>query len=160
MKDGEQSGAGQAVSAASPLRSEAGVSAPVGGSAAQAGVGAGTQEAEAPETLRISIDEFAKVELRVGRVVTAEAVRKSKKLVRLEIDDGAGLRQVVAGIAKAYEPETLVGRHVVFVANLQPAKLMGIESNGMVLAALDAAGQPVLLTPDDPERAPAGSAIR
>ncbi len=160
MKDGEQSGAGQAVSAASPLRSEAGVSAPVGGSAAQAGVGAGTQEAEAPETLRISIDEFAKVELRVGRVVTAEAVRKSKKLVRLEIDDGAGVRQVVAGIAKAYEPETLVGRHVVFVANLQPAKLMGIESNGMVLAALDAAGQPVLLTPDDPERAPAGSAIR
>ena len=53
-----------------------------------------------------------------------------------------------------------MGRHVVFVANLQPAKLMGIESNGMVLAALDAAGQPVLLTPDDPERAPAGSAIR
>jgi len=53
-----------------------------------------------------------------------------------------------------------VGRHVVFVANLQPAKLMGIESNGMVLAALDAAGQPVLLKPDDPERAPAGSAIR
>ena len=160
MKDGEQSGAGEAVSAGGLPRSEAGVSAPVGGSAAPAGAGAGTQEAEAPETLRISIDEFAKVELRVGRVVTAEAVRKSKKLVRLEIDDGAGVRQVVAGIAKVYEPESLVGRHVVFVANLQPAKLMGIESNGMVLAALDAAGQPVLLTPDDPERAPAGSAIR
>jgi methionyl-tRNA synthetase len=117
-------------------------------------------EPATPDTPRISIDEFAKVELRVGRVVTAEAVRKSKKLVRLEVEDGGGVRQIVAGIAKAYEPETLVGRHVVFVANLQPARLMGIESNGMVLAALDAAGQPVLLRPDDPERAPAGSAIR
>ena len=128
--------------------------------AADTGASAGAAAPAAPDTARISIDEFAKVELRVGRVVTAEAVRKSKKLVRLEIDDGGGVRQVVAGIAKAYEPESLVGRHVVFVANLQPAKLMGIESNGMVLAALDAAGQPVLLTPDDPQRAPAGSAIR
>ena len=131
-----------------------------GSASADAGGGTEAAEAESPESPRISIDEFAKVELRVGRVVTAEAVRKSKKLVRLEVDDGGGVRQIVAGIAKAYEPETLVGRHVVFVANLQPAKLMGIESNGMVLAALDAAGQPVLLGPDDPERAPAGSAIR
>ena len=67
---------------------------------------------------------------------------------------------MVAGLAKAYEPESLAGRHVVFVANLQPAKLMGIESNGMVLAALDAGGQPVLLTVDDTGRAPAGSAVR
>ena len=131
-----------------------------GGAAAVAGTGTAEVAEAAHETPRISIDEFAKVELRVGRVVTAEAVRKSKKLVRLEIDDGAGVRQVVAGIARAYEPESLVGRHVVFVANLQPARLMGIESNGMVLAALDAEGQPVLLRPDDPERAPAGSAIR
>ena len=160
MKDGEQSGAGEAVSAEGSPQSEVGGSAPVGGSAAPAGTGAGTEEAAAPETPRISIDDFARVELRVGRVVTAEAVRKSKKLLRLEIEDGGGVRQVVAGIAKAYEPERLVGRHVVFVANLQPAKLMGIESNGMVLAALDAEGQPVLLAPDDPERAPAGSAIR
>ena len=160
MKDGEQSGAGEAVSAEGPPQAEVGGSAPVGGSAAPVGTGAGTEEVAAPETPRISIDDFARVELRVGRVVTAEAVRKSKKLLRLEIDDGAGVRQVVAGIAKVYEPESLVGRHVVFVANLQPAKLMGIESNGMVLAALDADGQPVLLTPDDAERAPAGSAIR
>ena len=128
--------------------------------AAPSGAAAEAAASPAPETSRISIDEFARVELRIGRVVTAEAVRKSKKLVRLEIDDGGGVRQVVAGIAKAYASETLVGRHVVFVANLQPAKLMGIESNGMVLAALDAAGQPVLLAPDDPERAPAGSAVR
>jgi methionyl-tRNA synthetase len=156
MNDNEQrDGAGEASApAAVPPPAEA-----ADPPAAGAGAGAAA-EAESPESPRISIDDFAKVELRVGRVVTAEAVRKSKKLVRLEIDDGAGVRQVVAGIARAYEPETLVGRHVVFVANLKPAKLMGIESNGMVLAALDAAGQPVLLTPDDPERAPAGSAIR
>ena len=153
MNDSERSGGAEAAPAPASPRPE------VGGSPA----GEGAADAAAPgvpETPRISIDEFAKVELRVGRVVTAEAVRKSKKLVRLEVDDGGGVRQIVAGIARAYEPETLVGRHVVFVANLQPAKLMGIESNGMVLAALDAEGQPVLLTPDDSERAPAGSAIR
>ena len=155
MNDDDQRGAGEAAPAGAPPQSEVAGSAPVGDSG-------GSTEAPAPasETPRISIDDFARVELRVGRVVTAEPVRKSKKLVRLEIDDGTGVRQVVAGIAKVYEPESLVGRHVVFVANLQPAKLMGIESNGMVLAALDAEGQPVLLTPDDAERAPAGSAIR
>ena len=152
MNDNEQQGADEAVPAARGPE--------VGGSTADGGSGAEAAASPAPATPRISIDEFAKVELRVGRVVTAEAVRKSKKLVRLEIDDGGGVRQVVAGIARVYEPERLVGRHVVFVANLRPAKLMGIESNGMVLAALDAEGQPVLLTPDDPERAPAGSAIR
>ena len=156
MNDGEKPGAGEAVPAVAPPQSEVGGSAPAGGSDASAKA----VPPPAPETPRISIDDFARVELRVGRVVTAEPVRKSKKLVRLEIDDGTGVRQVVAGIAKVYEPESLVGRHVVFVANLQPAKLMGIESNGMVLAALDAEGQPVLLTPDDAERAPAGSAIR
>ena len=170
MNDSEQGGAGEAAPAAPAAapRSEAADStgadaaATTAESAVSADGGASGEEAAppAPETPRISIDDFARVELRVGRVVTAEPVRKSKKLVRLEIDDGAGVRQVVAGIARAYEPETLVGRHVVFVANLQPAKLMGIESNGMVLAALDAEGQPVLLTPDDPERAPAGSAVR
>ena len=156
MNDSERPGGGEAAPAAAPPQPEVGGSAPVGEGAATAEAAA----PQAPEAPRISIDDFARVELRVGRVVTAEAVRKSKKLVRLEVDDGNGVRQIVAGIARAYEPETLVGRHVVFVANLQPAKLMGIESNGMVLAALDAAGQPVLLTPDDPERAPAGSAIR
>ena len=170
MNDSEQGGAGEAAPAAPAAapRSEAADStgadaaATTAESAVSADGGASGEEAAppAPETPRISIDDFARVELRVGRVVTAEPVRKSKKLVRLEIDDGTGVRQVVAGIARAYEPETLVGRHVVFVANLQPAKLMGIESNGMVLAALDAEGQPVLLTPDDPERAPAGSAVR
>ena len=112
-----------------------------------------------PTEPRISIDEFAKVELRVGRVAAAEAVPKSRKLLKLQIDTGSGERQVVAGIAAAYEPETLVGRTVVFVANLKPAKLAGVESNGMVLAASAPDGKPVLLTVDDVAAAPPGSKV-
>ena len=108
---------------------------------------------------RISFDEFLKVDLRVGRVVRAEAVPKSKKLLRLEIE-ADGVRQVIAGIARSYAPESLIGRHVVFVANLEPARLMGLESNGMVLAAVDANGEPVLLGIDDPDRAGAGARVR
>ena len=73
--------------------------------------------------------------MRVAKVVTAERVPKSRKLIKLEVDLGSEVRVVVAGIAGAYEPEALVGRTVVVVANLKPAKLMGVESNGMVLAA-------------------------
>ena len=113
-----------------------------------------------PETPQITIDDFLKVDLRIGRVVTAERVPKSRKLVCLEIDDGSGVRQVLGGLAKSYEPAALVGRHVVFIANLRPAKLAGLQSNGMVLAALDADGEAVLLTVEDPTRAPAGSAVR
>jgi methionyl-tRNA synthetase len=118
------------------------------------------QESVAAEELRISIDEFFKVELRVGRVVMAEAVPKSKKLLRLEVETGSGIRQIVSGIAKSYMPDSLVGRHVVYVANLKPAKLMGIESNGMVLAATDANGEAVLIEPEDVTRAPAGSEVK
>jgi methionyl-tRNA synthetase len=87
----------------------------------------------APAT--ISIDDFAKVELRVGTVLTAEKVEKADKLLRLTVDIGSEVRQIVAGIAKAYAPETLVGRKVVIVANLAPRKLRGIESQGMIVAA-------------------------
>ena len=122
---------------------------------------AGTPVADAaPATPQITIDDFLKVDLRIGRVVTAEPVPKSRKLIRLEIDAGQGVRQVLGGLAKSYEPESLVGRHVVFIANLRPARLAGLESNGMVLAALDANGEAVLLTVEDPARAPAGSAVR
>ena len=78
-----------------------------------------------------------KVELRVAKVLEAEAVPKSKKLVKLKVETGADQRTIVAGIAEAYQPEQLVGRTIVIVANLKPAKLMGIESQGMVLAAGD-----------------------
>ena len=76
-----------------------------------------------------------KVDLRVAKVLTAEKVPNSTKLVKLTIDVGTEQRTLVAGIAEAYEPEQLVGRTIVMVFNLKPAKLMGIESNGMVLAA-------------------------
>jgi methionyl-tRNA synthetase len=96
---------------------------------------------------QISIDQFMSVELRVAKVLTAERVPKSKKLMQLRIDAGTEERTIVAGIAEAYEPEALVGRLIVIVANLKPAKLMGIESNGMVLAASGADGKPVLVDP-------------
>ena len=93
----------------------------------------------------ITIDDFLKVELRVGTVLTAEKVEKADKLLRLTVDIGTEVRQIVAGIAKAYAPETLVGRKVVIVANLAPRKLRGIESQGMIVAAsFGEEGQPAL----------------
>ena len=93
---------------------------------------------------KISIDDFSKIELRVGLVKVAERVPKADKLLRLEIDIGTEVRQVLAGIAEAYEPETLVGRKVVIVANLAPRKMRGLESNGMIVAASLDGGKPVL----------------
>jgi methionyl-tRNA synthetase len=94
---------------------------------------------------KIGIEDFLKVELRVGEVKVAEKVKGADKLLRLEVDIGTEVRQIVAGIAKAYDPEKLVGRKVVIVANLAPRKLRGLESNGMIVAAsLGDEGQPVL----------------
>ena len=94
---------------------------------------------------KITIDDFLKVELRVGQIKVAEKVKGADKLLRMEVDIGTEVRQIVAGIAKAYEPEKLVGRKVVIVANLQPRKLRGLESNGMIVAAsLGDDGLPVL----------------
>jgi methionyl-tRNA synthetase len=93
---------------------------------------------------KISIDDFVKVELRVGLVKVAEKVKNADKLLRLEVDIGSEVRQIVAGIAEAYAPETLIGRKVVIVANLAPRKLRGLESNGMIVAASLESGQPVL----------------
>jgi methionyl-tRNA synthetase len=94
---------------------------------------------------KITIDDFMKVELRVGQVKVAEKVQGADRLLRLEVDIGTEVRQVVAGIALAYEPEKLVGRKVVLVANLAPRKLRGLESNGMIVAAsVGDEGKPVL----------------
>jgi methionyl-tRNA synthetase len=93
---------------------------------------------------KISVEDFAKVELRVGQVKVAERVKGADKLLRLEVDLGTEVRQVVAGIAEAYAPETLVGRKVVIVVNLAPRKLRGLESNGMIVAASPEGGKPVL----------------
>lgn len=97
---------------------------------------------EAPKEL-ISIEEFRRVDLRVGRVVQAERIKKSKKLLQLQVDLGTETRTVVAGIAERYSPDTLIGKQVILVANLQPVTLMGVESQGMVLAAED--GEKIIL---------------
>ncbi len=99
---------------------------------------------------RIAIDDFMKIELRVARVLAAERVPKSTRLLKLHVDVGTEQRTLVAGIAEAYEPEALVGKSVVVVFNLKPAKLMGIESNGMVLAASPDGGKPIVATFDEP----------
>jgi len=93
---------------------------------------------------KISIDDFLKVELRVAQVKVAEKVKGADKLLRLEVDLGNEVRQIVAGIAEAYPPETLIGRKIVIVSNLAPRKLRGLESNGMLLAASLEGGKPVL----------------
>ncbi len=86
---------------------------------------------------RITIEDFQKVQLKTARILTAERVPKSDKLLKLIVDLGGEQRQIVAGIGKKYDPDRLVGRTVVIVANLISAKLMGVESQGMVLAAGD-----------------------
>ncbi len=102
-------------------------------------------EEKATEEPRISIEDFAKVQMRVGQILEAEKIEGSRKLIKLRVDIGTEVRQVVAGIAEAYEPASLLNRKVVIVANLKPAKLMGVESNGMIVAAsID--GKPVLAT--------------
>ena len=122
---------------------EASAAVPGSTGAPLASAAAGPASVAAPNE-KISIDDFAKIELRVGLVKVAERVPKADKLLRLEIDIGTEVRQVLAGIAEAYAPETLVGRKVVIVANLAPRKLRGMESNGMIVAASLEGGKPVL----------------
>lgn len=93
---------------------------------------------EPPAPPQISIDEFMKIQLKTAKVLSAERVPKSEKLIKLQVSLGTEQRQIVAGIGKKYDPDTLIGKTIVIVANLKPAKLMGIESQGMVLAAGDA----------------------
>lgn len=98
-----------------------------------------TPPAAAPAaTPQITIDEFMKIQLKAAKVLSAERVPKSEKLIKLQVSLGTEQRQIVAGIGKKYEPDALIGKTIVIVANLKPAKLMGIESQGMVLAAGDA----------------------
>ena len=101
----------------------------------------------------MTIDEFKNCDLRVGKVLTAERIEGSEKLLKLQIDLGekneAGElqpRQILSGIAKAYAPEDLIGKQVAIIANLDPRMMMGLESRGMLLAASDADGRPVVLT--------------
>ena len=132
--------------------------APTGGSLAGAGqtqgpadgpeaaAPAGSPDASGATALSpsITIDDFVKVDLRVARILVAERVPKADKLLRLEVDLGYEKRQILAGIAQYYEPERLIGRKIVIVANLAPRKMRGLESNGMLLAASLPDGAPVL----------------
>ena len=85
--------------------------------------------------LNISPDEISKIELRVGKILDCEPVKKSKKLLKLTVKDGEKERTVVSGISQWYQPDDLIGHHIILVANLKPAKLCGVESQGMILAA-------------------------
>lgn len=104
----------------------------------------------------MTIDEFQKLDLRVGKILSAERIEGSEKLLKLSVDIGEP-RQIISGIAKSYAPEDLVGRKVVIVANLDPRMMMGLESQGMILAVHGENGEPVVLTVD--EQAPPGAKI-
>jgi methionyl-tRNA synthetase len=105
----------------------------------------------------IAIDDFARVQLRCAKVLVCERHPNAEKLLRLEVDLGGETRQLVAGIASAYRPEELVGRTIIVVANLKPAKLRGLESQGMLLAATGPDGLPHVLGPDG--EVPPGSKV-
>lgn len=128
------------------------------------GANAPKEEAEedgfepAPLAEEISIDDFAKVDLRVALVKECEKVKKSKKLLCLQLDDGMGGRQVVSGIAQWYKPEDLIGKKIILVANLKPVKLCGVESNGMICAADTPDGAASVVFPD--QSLPCGAKLR
>lgn len=105
----------------------------------------------------VTFDDFMKLDIRIGTVTAADKVPGADKLIRLELDMGGETRQVVAGMAPAYAPEEFIGKQVPILVNLEPRKLRGIESQGMILAA-DVDGKPVMLIPD--KEVPPGSVVR
>lgn len=105
----------------------------------------------------ISFEEFKKLDIRVGKILKAEPIAGADKLLQMEVDVGSEQRQIVAGIAEHYAPDSLIGREIVVLVNLEPRVLKGMESQGMLLAA-DDSGAPVLLSPD--REVPPGSIVR
>jgi tRNA-binding protein len=105
----------------------------------------------------INFDDFKKLEIRIGKILSAEKVEGTDKLLKLEIDFGMEKRQIVAGIAETYQPEQLIGKEVPVLMNLEPRTIRGVESQGMILAA-SVDGKPRLLHPD--EEVPPGCEIR
>jgi methionyl-tRNA synthetase len=96
----------------------------------------------------MNIEEFQKIDLRIGKIIVAEKIKNSNKLLRLEVDFGDEWRQIVSGIAKYYTPEELIGKKAVFVLNLDSKIIKGVESQGMILAGEDESGNLALLVPD------------
>ncbi len=117
--------------------------------AAETAVTPAPVEVEEKEPTYITIDDFAKVQLRVGKVLEAERIPKADKLLRLQVDIGDEKRQILAGIAQHYTPEEMLGRSIVIVANLAPRTMRGYESQGMLLAASDDMGKLILVNPGD-----------
>lgn len=105
----------------------------------------------------ITYDDFRKLDIRIGTVVSAERVQGTDKLIALEIDFGAETRQIVAGIAETYHTDRLIGKKIPVLLNLEPRRIRGVESHGMILA-VDADGKPVLLHPD--REVPSGSIVK
>lgn len=105
----------------------------------------------------ISFEDFQKMDLRVGKILEAEKIENSEKLLKLVADLGEEKRQIIAGVGKFYKPKDLVGKEAIVVANLEPKNLMGLESQGMLLAA-EKDGEPVILVPE--KEVPPGTKIR
>lgn len=95
---------------------------------------------------KINIEDLQKIDLRVGTIISAEKIEGSEKLLKLEVDIGSEKRQILSGIANFYNAEDLIGKQIIVVANLEPRKMMGLESQGMLLAA-DSEGKAILITP-------------
>lgn len=106
----------------------------------------------------ITFDDFEKIEIRIGKVLTAEKIDKSEKLLKLQVDFGTEQRQILSGIAKWYMPEDLVGKNFPFIVNLEPRKMMGLESYGMLMAIDPGDDSAVLLLPD--KEVPIGSVVK
>ena len=115
------------------------------------------QESPKNEEKMITFNDFKKLDIRIGRVLSANRVDGTDKLMKLEVDFGAEKRQLVAGIAEFFEPDNLIGKEIPVLTNLEPRSIRGIESQGMILA-IDVDGRPVLLHPG--EEVPPGSVIR
>jgi methionine--tRNA ligase beta chain len=105
----------------------------------------------------ITFDDFKKIDMRIGKVLSAKKVEGTDKLMQIEIDLGTEKRQLVAGIADMYEPHSLIGKEIPVLMNLEPRKIRGIESQGMILA-VDVGGKPVIMHPD--REVPPGSSIK
>ena len=120
-----------------------------------------SEETQTEESNLINFDHFMKMELRVAKILVCEKVPKSKKLLRMDVDMGGGeTRQLLAGLSQFYLPEEMVGRRVVVVANLQPVKMMGLESQGMILAASPEGEGAAPVPVSVPEGMPLGSVVR
>jgi len=106
----------------------------------------------------INFEDFKKIELRVAKILEAEEIKDSEKLIKLKVSLGEEQREILAGIKKFYSSENLIGKNIVIVSNLEPKKMMGLESQGMLLAASGEDGEPVLIMPE--KDVPPGSQIR